>query len=57
MSKYCFISLSTEPWQYHDRKKAEVGTMPYSYQMTSRFSIVHMTIDSTVHSRPLNSLE
>ena len=32
--------------------KPEAGTMPYSY-----FFIVHITIGSNVHSRPLNSLE
>ena len=36
MSEYCFKSLSAQSWQYGDRKKPEVGTMPYFYLMTSR---------------------
>ena len=29
--EYCFTSLSAQAWQYQDRRKPEVGTMPYSY--------------------------
>ena len=29
--EYCFTSLSAQSWQYRDRRKPEVGTMPYSY--------------------------
>ena len=25
-----------QSWKYHDRRKPEVGTMPYSYRNTSR---------------------
>ena len=57
-----FTSLSVHSWQYHDRRKPEVGTMPYSYRMTwvlyrQGYFIVHSTIDNTAYSRPLNSLE
>ena len=30
-----FTSLSVQLWQCSDRRKHEVGTMPYSYRMTS----------------------
>ena len=33
--------------------KPEIETMPYSYQMTSGFFIVHNTIDSTAQSNHL----
>ena len=36
VSEYCFTSPSVQLWQYRDRKKPEVGTVPYSYRMTSR---------------------
>ena len=35
-SEYCFTSLSAQSWQYRDRRKPEVGTLLYSYRMTSR---------------------
>ena len=35
-SEYCFMSLSAKSWQYRDRRKPEVGTILYSYRMTSR---------------------
>ena len=28
MGEYCFTSLSAQSWQYRDRRKPEVGTMP-----------------------------
>ena len=31
-----FTSLSAQSWQYRDRRKPEVRTIPYSYRMTSR---------------------
>ena len=44
--------------KYRDRRKPEAGTMPYSYfEWLQDFFIVYSTIDSTVHSMPLNSLE
>ena len=36
VSEYCFTSLSAQSWQYRDRRKPKIGTMPYSYRMTSR---------------------
>ena len=36
MSEYCFTSLSAQSLQFRDRRKPEVGTLPYSFQMTSR---------------------
>ena len=44
-----WISLSVKSWQYRDRRKPEVGTMPYSHRMMSRVSyhfIVYNTIDN-----------
>ena len=56
--EYCFTSLSTQSWQYRDRIKPEAWTMPYSYlERHQGLFIVHSTINSTVHSGPLNSLE
>ena len=47
-----------QSWQYRDRRKSKAGTMLYSYfEWLQGFFIVHSTIGSTVHSRPLNSLE
>ena len=45
--------------QYCDRWKVKAGTMPYVYfeLLQEWFFIVHSTIDSTVHSMYLNSLE
>ena len=44
--------------QYRHRRKPGTGTMPYSYfEWLQGFFIVYSTIDSTVHSMPLNSLE
>ena len=58
VSKYCFISLSAQSWRYRDRRNPEAGTMPYSYlEWPQKFFIVRSAIGSTVHSRPLNSLE
>ena len=58
MSEYCFTSLSAQSWQYRDRRKTKAGTMPYSYfEWIQGFFIVNITIDSTVLSRPLNSLD
>ena len=58
VSEYCFTSLSVQSWQHCDGRKPEAGTMPYSYfGWLQGFFIVHSTISSTVHSRPLNSLE
>ena len=57
VSEYLFTSLSKQSWQYRDRMKPEVGIMSYSNRMISGLLLVHSTIDSTVHSRPLNSLE
>ena len=34
-SEYCFMSLSEQLWQYRERRKPEVGTILYSYRMTS----------------------
>ena len=52
MSEYCFTSISAcsaQSWQYHDRRKPEAGTMPYSYfEWLQGFFIVHSTIGSTV---------
>ena len=57
VSEYCFTSLYAQSWQYRDRRRPEAGTMPYSYfEWLQGFIIVHSTIGSTVHSRPLNSL-
>ena len=36
VSEYCSTSPSAQSWQYRDRRKHEVGTMPYSYLMTAR---------------------
>ena len=36
MDEYCFTPLSAKSWQYRDRKKPKVGTMPHSYRMISR---------------------
>ena len=36
MSEYCFTSLSAQSWQFRDRRNPEIGTMSYSYRMTSR---------------------
>ena len=58
MSEYCFTSLSAQSWQYRDRRKPEAGNMPYSYfEWLQEFFIVHSTIGSTEHSKPMNSLE
>ena len=54
MSEYSFTSLFL---QYRDRRKTEAGTMPYTYQMTSRFLYSARNIDSTAHSRHFNSLK
>ena len=35
VSEYCNTSLYAQSWKYRDRRKPEVGTMPYSYRMTS----------------------
>ena len=35
-SEYCFTSLSAQTSQYRDRRKPEVGTILYSYRMTSK---------------------
>ena len=44
--------------QYRDRRKPEAGDMPYSYfEWLQGFFIVYITMDSTVHSMPLNNLE
>ena len=57
-NEYCLTSLSVQSWQYRDRRKPEAGTMPYSYfEWLQGFFIVHSTTGSTIHSRPLNSLE
>ena len=56
--EYCFTSLSAQSWPFRYRMKPEAGTIPYSYfQWFQGFFIVHNTIGSTVHCRPLNSLE
>ena len=55
LSEYWFTSLSAQLRQYRDIRMPEVGTMPYSYRMISR--VLYSTINSTIHSRPLNSLE
>ena len=56
--EYCYTSLSAQSWQYRDKRKPEDGTMPYSYfEWLQGLFMVHSTIGSTVHSRPLNSLE
>ena len=56
--EYCFTSLSAQSWQYRDRRKPEAGTMLYAYfEWLHGLFIVHSSIGSTVHSRPLNSLE
>ena len=34
---YCFTSLSAQSWQYRDRRKPEVGTIPYPFRMTSSY--------------------
>ena len=34
MSEYYFTSLSTQSLRYRERRKPEVGNMPYSYRMT-----------------------
>ena len=58
VSEYCFTSLSAQSWQNRDRRMPKAGNMPYSYFECLRgFFIVHNTIGSTVHSRPLNSLD
>ena len=53
VSEYFITLLSAQSWQYRDRRKAEVGTMPYSYRIPTLqgFFIVHSTIDSIAHSR------
>ena len=52
------VDLMNENGQYRDRRKPETRTMPYSYfEWLQGFFLVHSTIDSTVHSMPLNSLE
>ena len=57
MSEYCFTSLCAQSWQYRDRRKPEAGTMPYFFfERLQGFFIVHSTMGSTLHSRPLNSL-
>ena len=50
-------AASAQLWQYRDRRKPETGTMPYSCRMPSRFFILHNKINSTAHSRHLNSWE
>ena len=35
VSEYCFKSLSAKSWQYRDKRKPEIGTMPYFFWMTS----------------------
>ena len=56
--EYCFTLLSAHSWQYRDRRKPEARTMPYSYfEWLRGFYKVHSIIGSTVHYRPLNSLE
>ena len=56
--EYCFTSLSAQSWPYRDRRKPEVGTMPYSYfEWLQGFFIVHSTIGGIVHFVILNSLE
>ena len=57
-NEYCFTSLSVQSWQYRDRRKPEVGTMPCSYfEWLQGFFIVPSTIGGIVHSKLLNSLE
>ena len=36
VSDYCFTSPSAQSRQYRNRREHEVGTVPYSYRMTSR---------------------
>ena len=58
VSECCFTARSVQSWQYRDRGKPEAGIMPYSYfEWLQGFYIVRNTICSTVHSRPLNSLD
>ena len=43
VSEYCFALLSAQIWLCRDRRKPEVGTMPYSYRITSRIlCIAHL---------------
>ena len=56
VTEHCFTSLSAQSWQYRDCSKPEVGTMLYFYWMTSMVLYSDSTIDSTAHSRPLNSM-
>ena len=56
VSECCFTSRSAQLWHW-DRRKPETGIMPYSYfEWLQGFFIVHSTIGSTLHFRPLNSL-
>ena len=56
--KYWFTSFSAQSWQYHDRRKPDAGTMPYSnFECLQGFFIMHSTIGSPVHTMPSNSLE
>ena len=50
---FIHVPLSAQSLQHRDRGNPEVGTMPYFHRMT-RLCIVHSTIDSTAHCRPLN---
>ena len=58
----CFFPLtrkdSTQSWKYRDIRKAEVGTMPYSYRMTSRvlYSLVYSNVDSTANFEQFGAL-
>ena len=50
-----FTSNSSTLWEYRDKRKPDVGTMPYSYRITSR--VLHSTIRSPTHFRHFNRLE
>ena len=48
-------SFFWQSWQYRDRRKPVVGTMPYPYfEWLHWFFILHSTIGSTVHSSRIN---
>ena len=52
-----FASLAAQSWQYRDRRKSEVETMPYSFRMTPRVLHSAQYLDSTAHDGPLNSIK
>ena len=58
--KIALGQFSAQSWQYRDKRKPEVGTIyycPILIKWLQGLFVVHIIIDSTSHSRPLNNYE